>query len=93
MLEETLREDFEKYLKKSSSERLQKLTNAIQRFYEKGPACPQCKKDDVYKFGTNPRKSGREQQYRCKKCSHIYTKSSIKTKEKRTEYPNLKPSM
>ena len=45
MLEETLREDFEKYLKNSSSERLQKLTNAIQRFYEKGPACPQCKNE------------------------------------------------
>jgi transcription elongation factor Elf1 len=42
----------------------------------------------VYKLGTNPRKSGREQQYRCKKCGHIYTKSSIETKEKRTKYPN-----
>jgi len=63
MLEETSQDDFEKYLNNPSNERLQKLTNAIHRFHEKRPACPH---DDVYKLGTNPRKSGREQQYRCK---------------------------
>lgn len=53
MLEETLRDDFDKYLKNPSNERLQKLTNAIQRFHEKRLACPQCKHDDVYMITYN----------------------------------------
>jgi recombinational DNA repair protein RecR len=60
MLEETLREELNNYLKNPSNERLQKLTNAIQRFHEKRPACPQCKNDNVCKFGMNHRELGRD---------------------------------
>lgn len=75
------------FIKNPSKEILEDLVSKLRKYHEERPPCPNCGNFDIHKFGTNPRKEGRHQQYRCKKCLHIYNQKSIETKEIRENYP------
>jgi len=82
-----LQKHFDAFLQKPDQKALGKLTADLERYREL-PSCPECSSRDVVKFGTNPRKHGPTQQYRCKECGHIYSDTSIENRSKRDRYPS-----
>lgn len=87
MIEDGLKEKFEKYLEKPSKDYLKALVKDLVTYRKIHPPCPKCNTDDVIKFGKNPRKDGMVQQYKCKACGHMYTTSSLKSRKRRENYP------
>ena len=87
MDKDALKKQFEAFLKKPNEKVLGKLTGNLKK-YRNLPGCPKCSSQDVVKLGTNPRKSGSTQQYRCKECTHIYSDSALKSRAKRDRYPS-----
>lgn len=85
MNEKILREMFEGFLEQPSDTALKEFVGTLEKYAI--PPCPECHSTKNIKFGMNPRRVKKEQQYKCKACGHIYTKASIKSRERRENYP------
>ena len=87
MTKKDLRSQFNELLNNPSEKKLTELQKQLKCYVLDLPACPKCKSTKIVKHGFNPRKKKKAQQYLCKKCRHIFTKSSILSKERRETDP------
>lgn len=87
MQKESLRKQFNALLRTPSEKALEHFVSTLRCEITGTPACPNCNSGDVVRKGFNPRRHGMEQQFYCSKCGHIYTRTSIKTRELRQRYP------